>query len=275
MNDPEGSDIPKLTRRPSRTLPASFTPNKYTVLCGRGSVYAKSSGNMYLKHLVRQAVPVYAETPSRNVKSEVVTKILLAIHQESPQAAFVKYEEGAWQEVDDSIAREKIGTLFRDLLHDRYKSSNKAKVAKRSMSRHHAIQSAVMDPEQTFDEAMTVGGLRIPTKKGRPTPPFSTIATINDERSSSHYEYSVSLNSSISFGGELRKSLPPILSFRQMDSEKRMIFESCDAWSKPSFTFLNRPDGESLPTASVLVDSNIFGDIEVEENILDNRCCSA
>jgi hypothetical protein len=60
-----------------------------------------------------------------------------------------------------------------------------------------------------------------------------------------------------------------------MDSEKRMIFESCDAWSKPSFTFLNRPDGESLPTASVLVDSNIFGDIEVEENILDNRCCSA
>jgi hypothetical protein len=48
-----------------------------------------------------------------------------------PYGTFVKKEQGRFWEVDESVAREKIGCILRDWLHTQYKSSTKAKVAKR------------------------------------------------------------------------------------------------------------------------------------------------
>jgi hypothetical protein len=50
---------------------------------------------------------------------------------EAAAATFVKYEDGRWWQLDDSFAREKIGGLFRDVLHIKYRSSNKSKVARK------------------------------------------------------------------------------------------------------------------------------------------------
>jgi hypothetical protein len=134
----DGSDTGERpgTARGVRELGADFKPNEFTVLCGRGSLYAEASGNKYLKRLIQQSVPAYANASSRTGKSGIVSTILQAVHAVSPKAAFVKFEDGQWREVDDATAREKIGTIFRDLLHNKYKSSNKAKIAKRSMRRN-------------------------------------------------------------------------------------------------------------------------------------------
>jgi hypothetical protein len=46
--------------------------------------------------------------------------------------AFVKHaKNGLWYEVDDAVAREKVGYAFRDLLYHRYRSSSKSKVTRR------------------------------------------------------------------------------------------------------------------------------------------------
>jgi hypothetical protein len=55
------------------------------------------------------------------------------IRDASPNGGFVRNLDGAWYEVGDRNAREKIGQAFRDLLHDRYRSSTKSKASKRRL----------------------------------------------------------------------------------------------------------------------------------------------
>merc|ERR1719281_327531 len=50
-------------------------------------------------------------------------------------------DDGRWYQVDDSVAREKVGYVFRDLLADRYESSSKSKVAKKmQLQRQRELQ---------------------------------------------------------------------------------------------------------------------------------------
>jgi hypothetical protein len=246
-----GSDTtfggPAQTRQIRHALGADFKPNDYTVLCGRGSLYSEASGNKYLKHLVQQAVPAYADTPSRTGKSGIVTTILHTIRQASPKAAFVKFEDGEWREVDDSVAREKIGTVFRDILHDRYKSSNKAKVARRSMRRSLALQKDENEFGHVISRNMSVGSLEasLPRHDGPASPP--------DESSS--YEEPVFLQAA----GIVPQSfpsaaLPPLHQDLNIGPHEHEVSSS----SKSSFPFFQSPDGASLPTASMLVDSDLF-----------------
>jgi hypothetical protein len=44
---------------------------------------------------------------------------------------FCIYKNGVWLEVGHRYAREKVSALLRDLLHTQYRSSNKAKAARR------------------------------------------------------------------------------------------------------------------------------------------------
>jgi hypothetical protein len=66
-------------------------------------------------------------------KSAIVSAIVNCVRETSPDGAFVKEEDknGEWWEVDDSFAREKIGCIFRDILHTQYRSSTKAKQARK------------------------------------------------------------------------------------------------------------------------------------------------
>jgi hypothetical protein len=45
--------------------------------------------------------------------------------------AFVRETNGQWWRVQNLHAREKVGTVLRDCLHSKYKSSTKSKLAKR------------------------------------------------------------------------------------------------------------------------------------------------
>jgi hypothetical protein len=113
-------------------LPDNFTPAKYSVICGRGKGYSKSTGVVHLKSLINRYLDTYSEARTKIEKSVIVSDIMTAMRQEAaPEAAFVKCENNVWWEVDDSIAREKIGYMLRDRLHAQYRSSNKAKFARK------------------------------------------------------------------------------------------------------------------------------------------------
>jgi hypothetical protein len=110
----------------------NFTPGKYAVLCGRGSKCTKSTGNQRLREIVKKNLAAYSEARSKVEKTAIVTAIIDTVKQASPDGAFLKFEDDCWWEVEDSFAREKIGCLFRDSLHTQYKSSTKAKLARKS-----------------------------------------------------------------------------------------------------------------------------------------------
>ena len=116
-------------------LPISFTPGTYDVICARGKVAKNHSGNRYYRGLIRHALERYSgATSCRSEKTKIVTEIVDGIR--SKGGKFVKKgssdNDGIyWYEVDDHLAREKIGQNLRDSLSSQYKSSTKAKRVRR------------------------------------------------------------------------------------------------------------------------------------------------
>ena len=111
----------------------NYTPVGKTVVCGRGKVCVNSPGNKHLQSLVKNWLQKYSKAKTKMDKSAIVSCILRDVKQATfPEPAFVKpNKDKVYCEVTDAFAREKIGGMFRDLLHTQYKSSNKAKNARK------------------------------------------------------------------------------------------------------------------------------------------------
>ena len=138
----EGSESPRETiaARPSQMnkkrcldsstlLPIDFCPNNYTVICGRGKACANAIGNRRLKVLASLFITKYSNARNKEEKTLIVSKIMEMIEDACPdeRGTFVKHSNGRWYVVDDSLAREKIGSALRELLFPKYKSSSKSK----------------------------------------------------------------------------------------------------------------------------------------------------
>jgi len=112
-------------------LPVDFQPTEYTVMCGRSRECFESVGNRRFRVLCNMHLQGYLDAPGKLEKSRIVTKIMNTIRQSSPVGAFVAYENGRYYEVSQRTAREKVGAFFRDSLHTVYRSSAKAKLARK------------------------------------------------------------------------------------------------------------------------------------------------
>ena len=127
-------------------LPESFEPNEYSVICGRGKVYSASPGNNRLQKIVSLYVTSYSQATTKPKKSEIVSMILRRARQgvvmiSEQTSLFVKFENDRWYSVSDNVAREKVGGMLRERLSSQYKSSSKAKIAKRQSIK--AIENAL------------------------------------------------------------------------------------------------------------------------------------
>ena len=141
---------PRYYRAKKTLLPESFTPPPMAVLLGRGRNVLAAKGNALLKKLVKEHSEEYKATSNKQEKSVVVSRIIDMIHDtskaddrdESTCHMFLKYDENMeqWWEVSTTDAREKISSLFRDSLAGEYKSSVKAKVAKRKAKRKELVR---------------------------------------------------------------------------------------------------------------------------------------
>ena len=144
-------------------LPEDFEPLPYSVICGRGRSCAESVGNRRLQVICQLFIPKYATASKKEEKSVIVSDILQIVRGAcpSPKQAFVKHDKssGRWYQVETLIAREKIGTVLRDCLHSKYKSSTKSKLARRREQR--AIKAAeefyvLPPPQQRRAQSMPV-----------------------------------------------------------------------------------------------------------------------
>lgn len=124
----------KKSRSPSKVktpLPLDFVPSAYTVLCGRNRECFESVGNQRFRVMCNAYMQDYLGATGKLEKSRIVTKIMRTIRQYSPVGGFVSYENGRYFEVSQRTAREKVGSFFRDSLHTVYRSSSKAKLARK------------------------------------------------------------------------------------------------------------------------------------------------
>ena len=112
-------------------LPPNFIPSNQDVVCARGKSYWDHAGNIMYRQLIGRSTTKYSTTSNKLEKTLIVSEIVEAVH--SQHGKFVKKlrKGGPWVEVDEVFAREKVGQSLRDGLHDKYKSSTKAKKQRR------------------------------------------------------------------------------------------------------------------------------------------------
>lgn len=119
---------------PRRPLAESFEPSDYSVIIGRGKKIREAPGNSRLRVLAGTYLTQYADAmDDRPQKTAIVNAIIGTVKAVCALdgGAFIRQDEGRWYEVSDRVAREKVGYVFRDLLHDKYGSSSQSKIAKR------------------------------------------------------------------------------------------------------------------------------------------------
>jgi hypothetical protein len=124
-------DTEQLLEVKKTKLPKDFVPGNYHVRCGRGKDCFNAFGNRRFRVIIEMFQERYKTAESKSAKSNIVSNIIDMIR--SAGGGFVKYEDGQWWEVGDNAAREKVGATFRDILHDKYRSSSKAKSARRKI----------------------------------------------------------------------------------------------------------------------------------------------
>ena len=110
-------------------LGVEFQLSDYSVLCRRGKDSVNHIGNRRFHILASMYVEKYSQADSKAAKSVIVSEIIDSIRHVGGN--FCKHKKGAWFEVGEHYAREKVSALLRDLLHTQYRSSNKAKTARR------------------------------------------------------------------------------------------------------------------------------------------------
>lgn len=114
-------------------LSANFSPGRFDVICARGKKALQHVGNVNFRRMIESNLEPYSRANTKPLKSALVTSIVNAVRQASPEGGFVKEVDGAWYEVGDHIAREKIGQSFRDALHTQYRSSTRAKLIRKKI----------------------------------------------------------------------------------------------------------------------------------------------
>jgi hypothetical protein len=135
-------------------LPDDFEPSPYSVVCGRGRRSTAAIGNRRLNVIASMYVQKYSNAAKKEEKSMIVTEILDIIKSACPQSrhAFVRHSNGQWWRVQNLQAREKIGTVLRDCLHSKYKSSTKSKLAKRKRKKS-------LLPEKSVSNSLLSGSI--------------------------------------------------------------------------------------------------------------------
>jgi len=108
-------------------LPNEFQPSKRDVICGRGKKCYGHVGNQRFREMVLAKLDDYSQAKSKLAKSGILWNVV-ANQVRRKGGYFVKQDKfGRWYDVGDFHAREKASQMFRDALHDQYKSSKAAK----------------------------------------------------------------------------------------------------------------------------------------------------
>ena len=178
-------------------LPSNYQPSPHTVIVGRGKLPKQNLGNKRLTILSKTFMDKYRHG-DKQIKSQIVKDIICMIRGANGpdgKGSFVKFDKntGTWFDLDNGVAREKLGYVFRDLLSDQYKSSSKSKVAQRQQERktRRRISDASSTSSSSDSSLFSISSsssLMVPKGNSSPvcqmivssSPPVSNIGVSNE-----------------------------------------------------------------------------------------------
>ena len=115
-------------------LPEEFRPTHYSVQCGRGKLCRTSIGNRRLQIIGSMFLQKYSAARNKYEKSIIVSDIISTVKAATnDHGAFIRFHNGRWWEVEELVARERVGSILRDSLHAKYRSSTQSKLARRAI----------------------------------------------------------------------------------------------------------------------------------------------
>jgi hypothetical protein len=127
-------------------LHPNFQPTPYSVIVGRGKETKENPGNTQLHALATTYLEQYSQAKNdKQIKTQIVLQVVSFVNEAcSNGASFIKRaKNGQWYEVNNSIALEKVGYVFRDLLADKYRSSSKSKLARKNTNGVRLMQPMI------------------------------------------------------------------------------------------------------------------------------------
>ena len=138
----------KLSSSTKEPLPQGYSPSPESVVIGKGG---HTRGRSRLRMIAAKFLEEYSQATTKIEKSAIVSKIVEIVQKGCPDGgAFIRFADGRWWEVDSSKAREKVGYVLRDLLHDKYRSSSTSKAAAR---RRKSLEKANSSSSTTAKKA--------------------------------------------------------------------------------------------------------------------------
>jgi len=113
--------------------------------------------------MVEEQAQTYESAESKAEKSLVVSVIVSRVNNNASgrQGGFIKEVNGRWYRASDRYSRERVGQQFRDLLHNQYKSSTKAKFAKKKHREEKNTQKSVSSHDESFSHRRSSGRIQV------------------------------------------------------------------------------------------------------------------
>jgi hypothetical protein len=194
----------KVLINPNKPLPIDFVPSAYSVICGRGKVCTDSVGNRRLKVIAGMFLERYSSASTKELKSMIVSQIMDILEEACPdqRGQFVRFSEGRWWSIDHMAAREKVGALLRDCLHTKYRSSNKAKLARRRCTMTTVSHGSTVELPITPSYAKPMEEPTI-----RAVSPFETKPSSDDELIFGRHFYSLGDDEALTGTLDIKKNV--------------------------------------------------------------------
>ena len=166
--DKEGSQFIKNSKMipssNSSLLPPEWELTPNSVVVGRckptSSTATSITGNERLRVICKTFLNKYSNpNTSKNEKTSIVSRIVDMIQEVNypNRGAFVKLVDGRWREVYGHGAREKVGSVMRDLNSGNYKSSSKARSERRRIKRREQQQQQQQKKNKELHQELGMG----------------------------------------------------------------------------------------------------------------------
>jgi hypothetical protein len=155
----QSKSVPKCIDKTKTPLPTDFQPSSYSIICGNKRKFFNSPGNTRLRVLVQSFIPQFRQAEGKLEKGMIVSKVMNIVKDACPVGGFVTFENGRWWQVSERTSREKVGSLFRDFLSDKYKSSAQNKIARRKTKRAEKKQKRLSEASKSLPIPSNVASL--------------------------------------------------------------------------------------------------------------------
>jgi hypothetical protein len=275
----------------SRGSSAECKPSPSDVLCGRGKDCFHWPGNQTFRTIIMNKLADYTQASTKVAKGSIITSVVDRVRQHGGR--FVRQAEDddddnninnnnsnnkrRWTEIGDAAVREKIGSVFREYLHEQATKGFAQLPAVDTLAwkmRKHPIQPMPIPAPRSAPEASTMAHSASAKTTTNPNmknlaPPFKLATRFQDLPDSRLPPGTLNISTKLHALEKLRKEDESASSTK--NATKPHALEQSDSDWKRNSTSQGRKrsiaDIEARSAAQLLIDDGNFGQLQKDDRL--------